>query len=74
MMICRTIVRSAVRTCEKGFDLKVGLAKMLVRRRRSWTSRTPSRRVIAEDAGAVAVMALERVPADDPQRGWRRAR
>ena len=30
----------------------------------SWTSSTPSRREIAEDAGACAVMALERVPAD----------
>ena len=28
---------------------------------------------IAEDAGAVAVMALERVPADIRQRRWRRA-
>lgn len=49
---------------EKGsFELKVGLAEML-KGGVIMDVTTPEQAAIAEDAGAVAVMALERIPAD----------
>ena len=49
---------------EKGtFELKVGLAEML-KGGVIMDVTTPEQAKIAEDAGAVAVMALERIPAD----------
>ena len=46
-----------------GFTVKVGLAQML-KGGVIMDVVTPEQAVIAENAGAVAVMALERVPAD----------
>ena len=49
---------------EKGtFEVKVGLAEML-KGGVIMDVTTPEQAKIAEDAGAVAVMALERIPAD----------
>jgi pyridoxal 5'-phosphate synthase pdxS subunit len=49
---------------EKGsFEVKVGLAEML-KGGVIMDVTTPEQARIAEDAGAVAVMALERIPAD----------
>ena len=49
---------------EKGsFDVKVGLAEML-KGGVIMDVTTPEQAKIAEDAGAVAVMALERIPSD----------
>ena len=49
---------------EKGtFEVKVGLAEML-KGGVIMDVTTPEQAIIAEDAGAVAVMALERIPAD----------
>lgn len=50
------------------FELKVGLAKML-KGGVIMDVTTPEQAKIAEDAGAVAVMALERVPADIRKEG-----
>ena len=48
---------------EKQFKLKVGLAEML-KGGVIMDVTDPAQAKIAEDAGAVAVMALERIPAD----------
>src|SRR5437868_11444436 len=54
---------------EKGsFEVKVGLAEML-KGGVIMDVTTPEQAKIAEDAGAVAVMALERVPADIRKEG-----
>src|ERR1700722_13208691 len=54
---------------EKGsFDVKVGLAEML-KGGVIMDVTTPEQAKIAEDAGAVAVMALERIPADIRSQG-----
>ncbi len=48
---------------EKSFEVKIGLAEML-KGGVIMDVTTPEQAKIAEDAGAVAVMALERIPAD----------
>jgi len=53
----------ADRTTAEAFELKVGLAEML-KGGVIMDVTTPEQAKIAEDAGAAAVMALERVPAD----------
>ncbi|NQU02930.1 MAG: pyridoxal 5'-phosphate synthase lyase subunit PdxS, partial [Syntrophaceae bacterium] len=54
---------------EKGtFEVKVGLAEML-KGGVIMDVTTPEQAKIAEDAGAVAVMALERIPADIREHG-----
>ena len=53
----------AVRTTAEAFELKVGLAEML-KGGVIMDVTTPEQAKIAEEAGAAAVMALERVPAD----------
>ncbi|MEE8580548.1 MAG: pyridoxal 5'-phosphate synthase lyase subunit PdxS [Myxococcota bacterium] len=53
----------ADRTTAEAFEIKVGLAEML-KGGVIMDVTTPEQAKIAEDAGAVAVMALERVPAD----------
>ena len=56
--------KQAIHQLEKGsFDVKVGLAEML-KGGVIMDVTTPEQAKIAEDAGAVAVMALERIPAD----------
>lgn len=60
--------REAQKACEQGYDLKVGLAKMLVGGVIMDVT-TAEQAKIAEDAGAVAVMALERVPSDIRREG-----
>ncbi len=60
--------RERVRACRRGFEVKVGLAKML-KRGVILDVTTAEQAKIAEDAGAVAVMALERVPADIRREG-----
>ena len=51
------------RTTAEAFEIKVGLAEML-KGGVIMDVTTPEQAKIAEDAGATAVMALERVPAD----------
>ena len=54
---------------DKGsFEVKVGLAEML-KGGVIMDVTTPEQAKIAEDAGAVAVMALERIPADISAQG-----
>ena len=53
----------AKRTDAQSFEIKVGLAEML-KGGVIMDVTTPDQAKIAEDAGAAAVMALERVPAD----------
>lgn len=56
--------KQGIANLEKGsFDVKVGLAEML-KGGVIMDVTTPEQAKIAEDAGAVAVMALERIPAD----------
>src|SRR5512143_2939413 len=57
-----------VRVGAQAFELKVGLAEML-KGGVIMDVTTPEQAKIAEDAGAVAVMALERVPADIRKEG-----
>ena len=56
------------RTGAQSFEIKVGLAEML-KGGVIMDVTTPEQAKIAEDAGAVAVMALERVPADIRKEG-----
>jgi pyridoxal 5'-phosphate synthase pdxS subunit len=56
------------RTTAEAFELKVGLAEML-KGGVIMDVTTPEQAKIAEDAGAAAVMALERVPADIRKEG-----
>ena len=56
------------RTTAESFELKVGLAEML-KGGVIMDVTTPEQAKVAEDAGAVAVMALERVPADIRKEG-----
>ena len=56
------------RTAAEAFELKVGLAEML-KGGVIMDVTTPEQAKIAEDAGAAAVMALERVPADIRREG-----
>ena len=56
------------RTGAEAFEIKVGLAEML-KGGVIMDVTTPEQAKIAEDAGAVAVMALERVPADIRREG-----
>src|SRR5499426_3981740 len=58
----------AGRTGAEAFELKVGLAEML-KGGVIMDVTTPEQAKIAEDAGAAAVMALERVPADIRREG-----
>ena len=53
---------------DEAFRVKVGLAEML-KGGVIMDVTTPEQAKIAEDAGAVAVMALERVPADIRKEG-----
>jgi pyridoxal 5'-phosphate synthase pdxS subunit len=57
-----------VRTTAEAYELKVGLAEML-KGGVIMDVTTPEQAKIAEDAGAAAVMALERVPADIRKEG-----
>ena len=54
---------SGGRTTAEAFELKVGLAEML-KNGVIMDVTTPEQAKVAEDAGACAVMALERVPSD----------
>jgi hypothetical protein len=56
------------RTTAESFEIKVGLAEML-KGGVIMDVTTPEQAKIAEDAGAAAVMALERVPADIRREG-----
>jgi pyridoxal 5'-phosphate synthase pdxS subunit len=56
------------RTTAESFEIKVGLAEML-KGGVIMDVTTPDQAKIAEDAGAAAVMALERVPADIRKEG-----
>ena len=58
----------AERVGAEAFEIKVGLAEML-KRGVIMNVTTPEQAKIAEDAGACAVMALERVPADIRKEG-----
>ncbi len=58
----------AARTTAEAYELKVGLAEML-KGGVIMDVTTPEQAKIAEDAGAAAVMALERVPADIRKEG-----
>jgi pyridoxal 5'-phosphate synthase pdxS subunit len=61
--------KQSIHQLEKGsFDVKVGLAEML-KGGVIMDVTTPEQAKIAEDAGAVAVMALERIPADIRSQG-----
>jgi len=60
--------QGAARAGSEAFELKVGLAEML-RNGVIMDVTTPEQAKIAEDAGACAVMALERVPADIRKEG-----
>ena len=60
--------KGANRTGAEAFGIKVGLAEML-KGGVIMDVTTPEQAKIAEDAGAAAVMALERVPADIRKEG-----
>ena len=59
---------SAARTTAESFEIKVGLAEML-KGGVIMDVTTPEQAKVAEDSGATAVMALERVPADIRKEG-----